>query len=254
MQRDLTRRALLYGTGATVIGAAVCAAAQDSKNDAEKPTHEVPRWALVIDLEQCARQAACRACIDDCHAAHSVPKLSDPRHEVKWIWKAPFSRVFPEQTNTRTPTEQLQLPVLVTCNHCSSPPCTRVCPTRATWQRTDGVVAMDPHRCIGCRYCMAACPYGARSFNWENPPKTQQHGTYPQRSAGVVEKCTLCSERLDRGQAPACVEACSRTGAQSLWFGDLNDQNSTVSRLLASRRALRRKPELGTQPNVYYLI
>jgi len=101
---------------------------------------------------------------------------------------------------------------------------------------------------------MAACPYGARSFNWEDSPKSAGEGSYPRRSAGVVEKCTLCAERLDQGQSPICVEACSRTGSQSLWFGDLNDPDSTVSRLLATRQVLRRKPELGTEPNVYYLI
>jgi molybdopterin-containing oxidoreductase family iron-sulfur binding subunit len=101
---------------------------------------------------------------------------------------------------------------------------------------------------------MAACPYGARSFNWENPPKEQQKSSYPQRSAGVVEKCTLCAERLDQGQLPLCVEACARKGAAALAFGDLGDPNSLVSQQLATRNAVRRKPELGTQPNVYYLF
>jgi molybdopterin-containing oxidoreductase family iron-sulfur binding subunit len=101
---------------------------------------------------------------------------------------------------------------------------------------------------------MAACPYGARSFNWENPPKEQQRSQYPQRSAGVVEKCTLCAERIDQGQAPICAEACSLKGPGAIQFGDLADPNSAVSQLLATRTAVRRKPELGTQPNVYYLI
>jgi Fe-S-cluster-containing dehydrogenase component len=113
---------------------------------------------------------------------------------------------------------------------------------------------MDPHRCIGCRYCMAACPYGSRSFNWENPSEAEHAGGYPQRSAGVVEKCTLCVERIDIGLAPWCVEACTRAGKAALTFGDLADPTSEVSRLLAARRALRRRPELGTLPNVYYLV
>jgi molybdopterin-containing oxidoreductase family iron-sulfur binding subunit len=101
---------------------------------------------------------------------------------------------------------------------------------------------------------MAACPYGSRSFNWEDPPKSQQRGAYPQRSAGVVEKCTFCAERIDQGQLPMCVAACSRAGAGALCFGDVNDPNSEACRLLTTRQVLRRKPELGTQPNVYYLI
>ena len=255
MKQNLTRRALLVGTGATVIGAAVVAAAQargaeQSQGAEQRPT---PHYGLLIDLNQCASRGNCRACIDACHEAHSVPTISDPRHEVKWVWKAPFGRVFPEQTHSLTPTQRLQLPALVTCNHCTSPACTRVCPTRATWKRSDGVVMQDPHRCIGCRYCMAACPYGSRSFNWEDPPKSQQRGAYPQRSAGVVEKCTFCAERIDQGQLPMCVAACSRAGAGALCFGDVNDPNSEACRLLATRQVLRRKPELGTQPNVYYL-
>jgi Fe-S-cluster-containing dehydrogenase component len=255
MKQDLTRRALLVGTGATVIGAAVAAAAQTHETSTDHKAQRVARrHALVVDANSCSRGSECRACIDACHEAHSVPNLSDPRHEVKWVWKAPFAGVFPEQIHPLTPPEQRQLPVLVTCNHCSSPPCTRVCPTRATWKRADGIVAMDPHRCIGCRYCMAACPYGARSFNWEEPPKLQQPRPYPQRGAGVVEKCTLCAERIDAGQAPVCVEACMNTGRGALSFGDLTNPDSHVARLLATRQVLRRKPELGTQPNVYYLV
>jgi Fe-S-cluster-containing dehydrogenase component len=215
---------------------------------------DAPRWGLLVDQAKCKRASGCRACVDACHDAHAVRAPRDPRHEVKWIWSAPFASVFPEQVHPLVPKEQRDLPVLVLCNHCSSPPCTRVCPTRATWKRRDGAVAMDPHRCIGCRYCMAACPYGARSFNWENPPKAEHDRGYPQRSAGVVEKCTLCVERIDIGLAPLCVETCRSAGQAALTFGDLADPTSEVSRLLASRRALRRRPELGTLPNVYYLL
>ena len=254
MKQDLTRRALLVGTGATAIGVAIGAAAEAHGHVNDASSHATPRYGIVIDANQCARGGDCRACVEACHGAHSVPSLSDPRHAVKWVWKAPYASVFSEQVHSLTPPARRQLPVLVTCNHCNSPPCTRVCPTRATWKRDDGVVAMDPHRCIGCRYCMAACPYGARSFNWENPPKLKRATAYPQRSAGVVEKCTLCAERIDAGQAPLCVETCMSIGKGALSFGDLTNPNSHVSQLLATRQVLRRKPELGTQPSIFYLV
>lgn len=208
---------------------------------------------MVVDTALCARREGCRACIDACHGAHSVGASRDPRHEVKWLWKEPFAETFPEQIHPLVPEAKQRLPILVTCNHCSSPPCTRVCPTGATFRRADGVVAMDPHRCIGCRYCMAACPYGARSFNWETPAVATT-GSYPQRRAGVVEKCTFCTERLAVGRSPACVDACRQQGAGALTFGDLADETSAVCRLVAERQVLRRRPELGTQPNVYYLV
>ena len=140
------------------------------------------------------------------------------------------------------------------CNHCTNPPCVRVCPTQATYQMEDGIIAMDYHRCIGCRFCMAGCPFGARSFNFVDPRKYLSdpvpNPAYPTRMIGVVEKCTFCAERLAVGQMPACVEA---AGGRIL-FGDLNDPKSDVCKALASNYSIRRKPNLGTQPGVYYLI
>ena len=113
---------------------------------------------------------------------------------------------------------------------------------------------MDYHRCIGCRFCMAGCPYGARSFNFVDPRKYLSdpvpNPTFPTRMIGVVEKCTFCAERLAVGKMPACVEA---SGGKIL-FGDLEDPNSTVRQALAANYSIRRKPNLGTQPGVYYLI
>ncbi len=254
----ITRRVLITGAGATALGAAVAAAAQTRSVSTPSPAGSEgaspQQWALVVDQKRCAKKNGCRACIEACHTGHAVTKAKDPRHAVKWVWKARFDDVFPEHVHPRMPTGERREKVVVTCNHCSSSPCTRVCPTRATWKRPDGIVAQDPHRCIGCRYCMAACPYGSRSFNWENPVALKQPSTYPQRSAGVVEKCTFCVERLDLGLAPLCVEACSKQGKGALSYGNLSDPNSEVSRLLAKRQVIRRKPELGTLPNVYYLV
>ena len=211
------------------------------------------RWAMVIDQQKCARAGGCTKCVEACHRVHNVPNIKVAHREVKWIWKEPFARTFPEQATAYTPAAVREAPVLVFCNHCDNPPCVRVCPTQATWKREDGVVTMDWHRCIGCRYCVAACPYGSRSFNWSDPrPHIQQVTTeFPARTKGVVEKCTGCEELLAKGRPPACVAACPE---KALVFGNLSDPDSEVRRLIASRQSIRRKPELGTQPSIFYLL
>jgi molybdopterin-containing oxidoreductase family iron-sulfur binding subunit len=186
---------------------------------------------------------------------HNVPDFGNPKDEVKWIWKEHYAEAFPNQKHEHMAHDLLHEEVLVFCNHCDNPPCTRVCPTQATWKRDDGIVMMDWHRCIGCRYCVAACPYGSRSFNWRDPrtvlDSERIDPDYPTRTRGVVEKCTFCDERLAKGQMPACVEACSN---RCLVFGDLEDPDSEVRAILHERHAIRRKPGLGTQPEVYYLV
>lgn len=223
-------------------------------NEAGKPAGEgeqKKRWGMVIDLQRCSKEKGCDLCSKACHLAHNVPQIPDPAHEVKWIWQEPTEKVFPFQQTAYAQQPAEPLPVL--CNHCAHPACVRVCPTRATWKREDGVVMMDYHRCIGCRYCMAACPYGSRSFNYQDPrPHIGRVNTgFPTRSAGVVEKCNFCEERLASGLLPSCVEACPQ---QALIFGDLNDKNSAVRQLLRSRYAAQRQPELGCGPSTFYLI
>jgi Fe-S-cluster-containing dehydrogenase component len=217
--------------------------------------HGAPRRRLgmAIDVHKCVADDGCRACIVACHRAHNVPAIADLRHEVKWIWKEPFERALAiEDADTVTAALRGQ-PVPVFCNHCDNPPCVRVCPTQATWARDDGVVTIDEHRCIGCRYCVAACPYGSRSFNWIDPRPFvhEPMSRYPTRTRGVVEKCNLCEERLAEGRRPACVEACPE---RAMVFGDVRDPGSDLRRLLAEQYSLRRKPELGTRPQLYYVI
>jgi len=138
------------------------------------------------------------------------------------------------------------------CNHCDKPPCAQVCPVRATYKRDDGIVIVDHHRCIGCRYCMIACPYNARQFNFKDNEDwpNQEH---PKRSHGVAEACNLCAHRLDVGKMPACVEACGKSGAGALFVGDLNDPDSDVSRLISGNTVKRIREDLGTEPKVYYI-
>jgi len=198
------------------------------------------RLVLLIDT---TKPFDIQSCIDACCKAHNIPNIEESRHKVQWIWPEKFSDVFSEQIDVP---KEMVIPVM--CNHCENPPCTRVCPTRATFKRRDGIVMMDYHRCIGCRFCMAACPYGARSFNWIDPKPLVKdpNPVFPTRTKGVVEKCNLCAERLDKGQAPACVEVSDN----GIIFGDISEMRN----LLSNRYCLRRKPELGTFPSVYYLI
>jgi molybdopterin-containing oxidoreductase family iron-sulfur binding subunit len=211
------------------------------------------KWGMVIDPRKCLKLDGCRICIDACHKAHNVPDIKEPRHEVKWIWKEHFENAFPDLENKYMDSSLAEKPVLVFCNHCDNPPCVKVCPTKATWKRDDGIVMMDWHRCIGCRYCMAACPYGSRSFNWSDPRPHIAEITkdFPTRSKGVVEKCTFCAERLVDGKIPLCVEACPE---KALIFGDLNHEHSEIRELLRLHYSIRRKTILGTEPEIYYLV
>ena len=251
-----TRRTFLTrtvtGTGAMVIaigvGGPLLASAMSKPGSGDGPRH-----AMVIDTRKCLEKGDCKECALACHKVHNVPEIAGKAHEVKWIWKEDFNHAFPEQEHDFLPKHLAGQKLPVLCNHCENPPCVRVCPTTATWKRDDGIVMMDWHRCIGCRYCVAACPYGSRSFNWRDPrPYIDEiNADFPTRSRGVVEKCTFCDERLAQGQMPACVEACED---KCLVFGDLEDPGSEVRRLLEKRHAVRRKAGLGTQPEVYYLV
>lgn len=260
----LDRKDFLKLTGLGSLGAAVGACPfLASLARASKEVEIVPpgggttttgtRWAMTVDIAKCAAQGGCQACADACHRVHNVPDWGNKKDEVKWIWKEPFEHVLPDQAHGRLLEEVRDQDVPTLCNHCDSPPCVRVCPTKATFRREDGIVAMDPHRCIGCRFCVAACPYGSRSFNWKDPRLALDaiDPNYPTRMIGVVEKCNFCVERLAEGKQPACVEACEH-GALS--FGNLNEPDSTVARQLRERFSLQRRPGLGTSPMVYYLI
>lgn len=211
------------------------------------------RWAMVIDTRQFTSKADFDICIAACNEVHNIPNVPG-NQDIKWLWTDTYDHVFPDDMNNHLNTAVRAKPYLLLCNHCTNPPCVRVCPTQATYQMPDGIVAMDYHRCIGCRFCMAGCPYGARSFNWVDPrkylPDPVYNPTFPTRMIGVVEKCNFCVEQLDAGRLPACVVASNG----KILFGDLEDPNSTVRQALANNFSIRRKPSLGTQPGVYYLV
>ncbi len=144
------------------------------------------------------------------------------------------------------------------CFHCENPPCVEVCPVQATWKEKDGIVVIDYDWCIGCRYCMAACPYDGRRFNWKTPEVPEQEVNKNQhylgnrlRKKGVMEKCTFCIQRSREGKNPACVDACS-TGARI--FGNLLDPNSNIRWILGNKKVFRLKEDLGTEPKFWYYM
>jgi len=211
------------------------------------------QWAMVIDTRKFESAEDMEPLIEACSKIHNIPHFENKRHEIKWIWEEHYHNAFPGKAARFLSAEVESRPFLVLCNHCENPPCVRACPTQATFKRaSDGIVLMDFHRCIGCRFCMAACPFGSRSFNWRDPRpfiKETDPG-FPTRTKGVVEKCNFCSERLAEGKLPACVEV----SEGKLAFGDLYDPDSEVRELIRNNYTIRRKEELGTEPCVYYIV
>lgn len=207
-------------------------------------------WGMVVHTAQFTPELIAK-CRKACHSEHNVPDIPGKK-EIKWFWSASYDEAFPNEHPHYQAEKIEHLPVPLLCNHCETPMCVQVCPTKATFQRPDGLVMMDYHRCIGCRYCMAGCPYGARSFNFEDPRPfiNDFNPLYPTRTKGVVEKCDFCAELLAIGKLPRCVEA----AGGALVFGDLSDENSDVRKTLRENFTIRRKPDAGTSPSVYYIL
>jgi len=197
------------------------------------------RYGMVIDLKRCI---GCHACTIACKVENSTgPGI---------FW----GQVSDDEMGTYPQVSRYFLPKL--CMHCQNPPCVEVCPTGASYQREDGIVLIDYDKCIGCGYCIVACPYGARSRNHEMRGyfgvelTPQEELGYKQHQVGVSEKCTFCVHRVDSGEEPACVRVCP---TKARVFGDLDNPNSEVSQLAKSKHTFRLLPELGTEPSVYYL-
>ncbi|NOZ09736.1 MAG: 4Fe-4S dicluster domain-containing protein [Gammaproteobacteria bacterium] len=213
------RRRFLKQLGQGTAAAAALAYPHPRSPHAATAKNPQVRYAMVIDTRRCV---GCHACSVACKAEFDVP-LGFYRSWVEYVEKGTFPDV-----------RRSFLPRL--CNQCSNPPCVDVCPTGATWQREeDGIVEIDPDICIGCKYCILACPYDARFAN----PVT-----------GTAEKCDFCLHRVRNGLEPACVETCI---GRARIFGDLNDPNSEVGRLLATTAVTVLRQEMGTKPNVYYI-
>lgn len=216
---QVSRRTFLKQVG---VGASAAAAASltgcEGAGEVNKPG-EGPRYGMVIDLRRCF---GCHACTVACKAEQEDVPLG--------YWK---SWVIQTERNSYPHVRRLMLPVL--CNHCQDPPCVPVCPTGATYQRPDGTVVVEEQHCIGCKYCILACPYNVRYL-------------HPQ--ARVAKKCDFCIHRVEQGLLPACVNTCN---ARARIFGDLNDPTSWVSRVLAQNPVQVLQPERGTDPRVFYV-
>lgn len=255
----LTRRefvTLLVGAGATLVFAATLAEPLDTfareilQERATNPHEGDARyhWVMVIDLGKCI---GCDYCVWACQATN------DTADDMRWNIRIDDTTPQGNEFHITRP-----------CLHCRHAPCVEVCPVGATYHRVDGLVVMDYDKCIGCRYCQTACPYGARSFNWgertDTNPRVPEWGRpeVPRRPRGVVEKCTFCIHRIDAGLAkglmpgvdeeatPACVNICP---VKARYFGNINDPNSEVSRIIRSHPTLRLREDLGTDPSVYYI-
>jgi molybdopterin-containing oxidoreductase family iron-sulfur binding subunit len=240
--RDMERRySEQYGTAVTVSGA---------------PAMPGVEFAYALDISRCI---GCRRCVHACVEENNQSR--EP--EVQWIRVfsmkkergVDFSEADPYYHPEKVP-EEGHFYVPVQCQQCRNAPCTKVCPTGATWTEPDGIVVIDYDWCIGCRYCMAACPYGARHFNWGRPtipkdklnPNTHYLGNRP-RPTGVVEKCTFCIQRTRAGRYPACVEVCP-AGARK--FGNLLDPESEVRYIIEHKRVMVLKEDLNTLPKFFY--
>ena len=205
------------------------------------------RYGMVIDTARCI---GCQTCAVACKVANNLPKGN-------W-WNRVLTDGGPavDTASGEYPNNYLGY-ITVSCQHCDNPACVKVCPVGATYKDSDtGIVRQDYDKCIGCRMCMAACPYtGVRSFNWEEPKyavdfATGDAGVAPHQKH-VVEKCTFCYQRTSQGKDPACMELCP--GRARFW-GDLDDPDSEVSQLISKREYKQLLPEQGTRPSVYYLL
>lgn len=224
----------------------------------------MPKWGMVIDLDKCT---GCGACVAACKTENNVavvsPQLSSENRSMFWMEmiKIVEGEEYPDVRVRYIPRP---------CFHCDDPPCTRVCPVRATYLAEEGFVAQIYWRCIGCRYCMAACPYTVKVFNWYEPQWSDErkqcvNPDVSLRPKGVVEKCTFCHHRLqiarEKARAEdrplteedyhvACQDACP---AEAIFFGDLEDKSTKVYELSRSTRAGRLMEDIGTEPKVFYL-
>lgn len=223
----------------------------------------MPQWGMVIDLDKCT---GCGACATACKLENNIatvdPQEASSGRVMFWMdMITTYEGEYPDVHVRRFPKP---------CFHCENPPCTRVCPVHATYLNEEGLVGQIYHRCIGCRYCMAACPYTAKVFNWYAPKWDDDlnlchNPDVSLRMVGVVEKCSFCSHRLqkvredadaeertilDGEYLPACAESCP---ADAIFFGDLEDPKSKVYELSRSTRASRVMEDLGTEPKVIYL-
>ena len=245
-QANSERRAFIAKSAAALAGVtiapglvlhSVAQADNIPQRDPAEPVTDKKRWGLLIDTSKCA--SGCDACVQACNTEHGLRSHDRPESDAQWIRKVTLRH---KQTK-----REVSLPLM--CQHCEHPPCADVCPTGASFKRADGIVLVDKHICIGCRYCMMACPYKARSFVHEDLEDQKPHSP---RGKGTVESCTFCVHRVDHGQQPACVEACNAENHQAMLFGDMNDPQSALSQRLQQVQSSELRADLRLNLGVRY--
>lgn len=236
---DLSKRKLL-GIGAGIAAGTVIApgiflhSVAQAKAPSESVSNKV-RWGMLVDANKCT--SGCDDCVSACGKENGWANDKTPvEQKVQWMRKVDLKEI--------STGRQVSLPMM--CQHCEHPPCADVCPTGASFKREDGIVLVDKHICIGCRYCMMACPYKARSFVHE---VVENEDAYYPRGMGTVESCTFCVHRVDNNQLPACVESCKEN---ALLFGDLNDPKSEISQRVAKVASQQLRADLKLNPGVRY--
>jgi molybdopterin-containing oxidoreductase family iron-sulfur binding subunit len=238
-RRDFLSKAAVAGTVTIAPGVLLhktASASTSTKADDEAVTSK-NRWGMLIDTNKCAN--GCTACIDACNEENGIVSNGRPASDTQYIRKVTLK--------DKATGHEISLPLM--CQHCKTAPCADVCPTGASFVRADGIALVDKHICIGCRYCMMACPYKARSFVHEDVKN--QKLTAP-RGKGTVESCTMCVTRVDKGGIPACVEACTAENHNAMIFGDLNDPNSLISVELKKHGGKQLRPDLALNTGVRY--
>ena len=238
---DQYRRRFLGSAATAVAGLSIAPSVLLHSIGHAKPADEAitgdVRWGMLIDSNKCA--TGCDDCVTACDNEHGLTGHDRPETDAQWIRKVTLKDRQTGHTQT--------LPLL--CQHCEKPPCVDVCPTGASFRREDGIVLVDKHICIGCRYCMMACPYKARSFIHET---LQDQKPYAPRGKGTVESCTFCVHRVDNDRTPACVEACTAENHNAMVFGDMNDPDSNLSRQLREHNSRQVRADLELNTGVRY--
>ena len=238
MTQHSRRDILLGAAGAVALAPGLTLIAQPAQARAPgQPAQASNRWGMLIDTRKC--DPSCTACVDACKTEMGLGGHGRPLTDAQYVRKV----------TVQDPATGAKHSVPVMCQHCDKPPCVDVCPTGASMKRADGIVLVDRHICIGCRYCMMACPYKARSFGHEEQTGQREHNP---RGKGCVEACTMCVHRVDAGGVPACVEACQAADHAAITFGDLNDPQSELARKVASEATTRIRADLGVGPAVRY--
>lgn len=239
---DMSRRGFLRSSARLAAGVSLASGVMlynvAQVRPADAAVNGKARWGMLIDTNKCASD--CNACVTACHTWNGVTSRGRPQTDAQWIRKVELRNKATGATHS--------LPMM--CQHCTNPPCADVCPTGASFKRADGIVLVDKHICIGCRYCMMACPYKARSFVHEDVTDQRPHAP---RGKGTVEACNLCVTRVDAGLQPACVEACNQAGRKAMLFGDLNDPDSEIARTVKTYATTAIRADLGLEPGVRYL-